>query len=88
MESQQKYVCPSCDLTTKNKNHLIKHCKSSDHVSSTSVNLAPFRKIEKASKLTELNITKGKDKKICGVCHIGMEGERALKSHQKLHITG
>ena len=30
----------------------------------------------------------GKELKICPVCQFGVEGDRALKSHQKLHVTG
>ena len=88
-EAQQRYNCPYCDFASRNKHLLIKHCNFTDHVSGANLKLAPFRKVERHSnKPFDLAATKGKEQKVCPVCELGLEGERALKSHQKLHQTG
>jgi hypothetical protein len=88
-ESQQKYICPYCEFASRNKNHLIKHARFSDHTSGANLDLAPFRRIVKtAHALDATAAASTAQTRVCPTCQLVVEGERALRSHQKLHLTG
>jgi hypothetical protein len=102
VESQQKYICPYCDFASRNKNHLLKHSRFSEHTSGANLDLAPFRRIVKSSASTAASAANSSltladvlsasaasaQQRVCAICQLVLEGERALRSHQKLHLSG
>ena len=104
-EAQQKYICPYCDFASRNKNHLLKHTRFSEHTSGANLDLAPFRRIVKSSSTAQVTTagsstaaaagffsdaagSAAASQRVCTTCQLVVEGERALRSHQKLHLTG
>ena len=94
-EAQQKYICPYCEFASRNKNHLIKHARFSDHTSGANLDLAPFRRIVKSSSAAAADSAtaagaapREPQQRVCPTCQLVVEGERALRSHQTLHLTG
>ena len=77
------YQCQKCQFKTQNKYSLLKHAQASNHFHGNGI---------PARDMNNLNIFgsnyKSKEIKSCPVCFMELEGERSLKSHQKIHQTG
>ena len=78
-----KYFCPKCKYSSDDKNALIIHARSVNHLFEHYV---PTR--EKNDRSANIYTTyKSKEAKECQICFMNLEGERSLKSHQKFHVT-
>ena len=70
----------------------MKHAKDEEHFSGADIILnpihVPFEQSSERYKDNTKDSQYKKDVKICDTCTYTLDGERALKSHQKMHVTG